>query len=131
MAVTCVHDFILAMLGNHPELPHFHVNELLCKTFENMLCLELCDGDVQDQVNTDIYSIHIQNGMCPSLIRSMSKEVYRDKRIINIHFPFSIKLCKRCVNAMVLAYEYACLHIVYLTKVCNLSWKKFMVEKTV
>ena len=50
MAVTCVHDFILAMLSNHPELPYFHVNELLCKTFENMLCLELCDGDVQDQV---------------------------------------------------------------------------------
>ncbi|XP_076076319.1 brefeldin A-inhibited guanine nucleotide-exchange protein 3-like isoform X2 [Mytilus galloprovincialis] len=50
MAVTCVHDFIQAMISNHQELPHFHINEFLCKTFENMLCLELCDGDVQDQV---------------------------------------------------------------------------------
>ena len=51
MAVTCVHDFIQAMISNHQELPHFHINEFLCKTFENMLCLELCDGDVQDQVS--------------------------------------------------------------------------------
>lgn len=50
MAVTCVHDFILAVLSERPELSYFHVNELLCKAFENMLCLEVCDGDVQDQV---------------------------------------------------------------------------------
>ncbi|KAK7480747.1 hypothetical protein BaRGS_00028008 [Batillaria attramentaria] len=40
MAVTCIHDFIVAMLTGHQELPHFHVNEFLCKTFEDMLCLE-------------------------------------------------------------------------------------------
>ena len=50
MAVTCVHDYIIAAMSCHSELPHFHTNEMLCKTFENILCLELCDGDVQDQV---------------------------------------------------------------------------------
>lgn len=53
MAVTCVHDFILAVLSERPELSYFHVNELLCKAFENMLCLEVCDGDVQDQVTSE------------------------------------------------------------------------------
>lgn len=51
MAVTCVHDFVQGMISNHQELEHFHINEFLCKTFENMLCLELCDQDVQDQVS--------------------------------------------------------------------------------
>ena len=50
MAVTCVHDYVIAAMSCHSELPHFHSNEMLCKTFENILCLELCDGDVQDQV---------------------------------------------------------------------------------
>jgi len=50
MAVTCVHDFIITVLSSRRELEHFHTNEMLCKTFENILCLELCDGDVQDQV---------------------------------------------------------------------------------
>ena len=52
MAVTCIHDFIVAVLAGRHELPHFHINEFLCKTFEDMLCLELCDSDVQDQVRT-------------------------------------------------------------------------------
>ncbi|XP_053398071.1 brefeldin A-inhibited guanine nucleotide-exchange protein 3-like [Mercenaria mercenaria] len=50
MAVTCVHDFMIAVMTGHSELQHFHTNEMLCKTFENILCLELCDGDVQDQI---------------------------------------------------------------------------------
>lgn len=52
MAVSCIHGYITAMVSNSPELPHFHVNELLCKTLETLLCLDLCDGDVQDQVGT-------------------------------------------------------------------------------
>ncbi|KAH3736125.1 hypothetical protein DPMN_042687 [Dreissena polymorpha] len=50
MAVACVHDFIITVMSTHSELGHFHTNEMLCKTFENILCLELCDGDVQDQI---------------------------------------------------------------------------------
>ncbi|GFS27280.1 brefeldin A-inhibited guanine nucleotide-exchange protein 3-like [Elysia marginata] len=50
MAVTSIHEFIVSLVSQRQERPHFHVNEYVCKTFEDMLCLELCDGDVQDQI---------------------------------------------------------------------------------
>ena len=50
-AVSTIHDVINCFLGNHIELPHFHFNEALFKPFENLLCLELCDIEVQDQVS--------------------------------------------------------------------------------
>ncbi|CAH1154462.1 unnamed protein product, partial [Phaedon cochleariae] len=49
-AVTCIHDAVTALLNEQAELPHFHFNEALIKPFENLLCLELCDIDVQDQI---------------------------------------------------------------------------------
>ncbi|XP_064629621.1 brefeldin A-inhibited guanine nucleotide-exchange protein 3-like isoform X3 [Lineus longissimus] len=49
-AVACIHDCVTTLLSIRQELPHFHFNELLCKPFENLLCLELCDGDAQDQI---------------------------------------------------------------------------------
>ncbi|KAJ8927843.1 hypothetical protein NQ314_019645 [Rhamnusium bicolor] len=49
-AVTCIHDSVNALLNEQAELPHFHFNEALIKPFENLLCLELCDLDVQDQI---------------------------------------------------------------------------------
>ncbi|KAG7209797.1 hypothetical protein KM043_011413 [Ampulex compressa] len=49
-AVQCIHDSMTALLNEQIELPHFHFNEVLFKPFENLLCLELCDGDVQDQI---------------------------------------------------------------------------------
>lgn len=49
-AVKHIHDTINAVLNEQSELPHFHVNEALFKPFENLLCLELCDSDVQDQI---------------------------------------------------------------------------------
>ena len=39
------------MLASQSELPYFHFNEALFKPFENLLCLELCDNDIQDQVS--------------------------------------------------------------------------------
>ena len=51
-AVDCIHDSVTGLLASYSELPHFHFNEALCKPFENLLCLELCDGDIQDQVGT-------------------------------------------------------------------------------
>ena len=48
--VTCIHDIVTALLSLHQELPHFHFCEALFKPFENLLCLELCDHDIQDQV---------------------------------------------------------------------------------
>ena len=50
-AVQCIHDSMAALLNEQMELPHFHFNEALFKPFENLLCLELYDGDVQDQVS--------------------------------------------------------------------------------
>ncbi|XP_043279234.1 brefeldin A-inhibited guanine nucleotide-exchange protein 3 isoform X2 [Venturia canescens] len=49
-AVQCIHDSMAALLNEQVELPHFHFNEALFKPFENLLCLELCDSDVQDQI---------------------------------------------------------------------------------
>ncbi|GLG94562.1 LOW QUALITY PROTEIN: uncharacterized protein GBIM_01757, partial [Gryllus bimaculatus] len=49
-AVACIHDTVNALLNEQTELPHFHFNEALFKPFENLLCLELCDVDVQDQI---------------------------------------------------------------------------------
>ncbi|XP_067003777.2 brefeldin A-inhibited guanine nucleotide-exchange protein 3 [Anabrus simplex] len=49
-AVACIHDTVNALLNEQSELPHFHFNEALFKPFENLLCLELCDVDVQDQI---------------------------------------------------------------------------------
>ncbi|KAL6418361.1 hypothetical protein ACFW04_012187 [Cataglyphis niger] len=49
-AVQCIHDSMAALLNEQIELPHFHFNEALFKPFENLLCLELCDSDVQDQI---------------------------------------------------------------------------------
>lgn len=46
-AVACIHDSVTALLNEQTELPHFHFNEALFKPFENLLCLELCDADVQ------------------------------------------------------------------------------------
>ncbi|XP_014227579.1 brefeldin A-inhibited guanine nucleotide-exchange protein 3 [Trichogramma pretiosum] len=49
-AVECIYDSMAALLNDQLELPHFHFNEALFKPFENLLCLELCDPDVQDQI---------------------------------------------------------------------------------
>ncbi|KAF5302593.1 hypothetical protein FQA39_LY10211 [Lamprigera yunnana] len=49
-AITCIHDAVTALLNEQTELPHFHFNEALFKPFENLLCLEMCDPDIQDQI---------------------------------------------------------------------------------
>ncbi|XP_012270259.1 brefeldin A-inhibited guanine nucleotide-exchange protein 3 [Orussus abietinus] len=49
-AVQCIHDSVAALLNEQVELSQFHFNEALFKPFENLLCLELCDSDVQDQI---------------------------------------------------------------------------------
>ncbi|XP_025415186.1 brefeldin A-inhibited guanine nucleotide-exchange protein 3 isoform X2 [Sipha flava] len=49
-AIASIHDTVLAFLNDQPELSHFHINESLFKPFENLLCLELCDIEIQDQI---------------------------------------------------------------------------------
>ena len=56
-AVCCIHDTVNALLNTQSELPHFHVNEALFKPLETLLCLELCDADVQDQVTAGEMSL--------------------------------------------------------------------------
>lgn len=47
-------ELIEAIINTHikqgAELPYFHFNEALFKPFENLLCLELSETDIQDQV---------------------------------------------------------------------------------
>ncbi|XP_026321687.1 brefeldin A-inhibited guanine nucleotide-exchange protein 3 isoform X2 [Hyposmocoma kahamanoa] len=50
LAIQCLHDCATALLNQQVELPHFHFNEALLKPFENLLCLELCDDDIQEQI---------------------------------------------------------------------------------
>ncbi|CAL1288840.1 unnamed protein product [Larinioides sclopetarius] len=52
--VSTIHDIVSALLSSNSELPHFHFNEALFKPFENLLCLELCDIDVQEQIVSSI-----------------------------------------------------------------------------
>lgn len=47
LAIQCLHDCATTLLNQQVELPHFHFNEALLKPFENLLCLELCDDDIQ------------------------------------------------------------------------------------
>lgn len=49
-AVKHIHDVVNRILVEHPELPYFYVNETLFKPFENLLSLELCEPDIQDQI---------------------------------------------------------------------------------
>ncbi|XP_050521238.1 brefeldin A-inhibited guanine nucleotide-exchange protein 3 isoform X2 [Daktulosphaira vitifoliae] len=49
-AVQSIHDTVLVFLNDQPELPYFHINELLFKPFENLLRLDLCDVEIQDQI---------------------------------------------------------------------------------
>jgi len=53
-SVDYVHDIITAFLQNTSELAYFHFNETLFKPFENLVCLELCDAEIQDQIVSSI-----------------------------------------------------------------------------
>ncbi|XP_059616193.1 brefeldin A-inhibited guanine nucleotide-exchange protein 3 [Phlebotomus argentipes] len=56
-AIEYIHDVITALLVEQTELPHFHFNEALLKPFENLLSMETCDIDVQDQIVACLYEI--------------------------------------------------------------------------
>uniref|UniRef100_A0AAG5DLN3 SEC7 domain-containing protein n=1 Tax=Anopheles atroparvus TaxID=41427 RepID=A0AAG5DLN3_ANOAO len=56
-AIEYIHDIITALLVEQTELPHFHFNEALLKPFENLLSMDSCDIDVQDQIVACLYEI--------------------------------------------------------------------------
>lgn len=56
-AIEYIHDIITALLVEQSELPYFHFNEALLKPFENLLSMDTCDVDVQDQIVACLYEI--------------------------------------------------------------------------
>ncbi|XP_036221148.2 brefeldin A-inhibited guanine nucleotide-exchange protein 3 [Bactrocera oleae] len=56
-AIEYIHDIITALLVEQSELPHFHFNEALLKPFENLLSMDTCDVDVQDQIVACLYEV--------------------------------------------------------------------------
>lgn len=81
-AVQCIHDSMAALLNEQVELPHFHFNEALFKPFENLLCLELCDSDVQDQVSLPL-SLFFTFNLFILLLDSITKYFYIRKYIVS------------------------------------------------
>ncbi|XP_033635429.1 brefeldin A-inhibited guanine nucleotide-exchange protein 3-like isoform X2 [Asterias rubens] len=53
-AIISIHDVLTELLSVKMEHPYFNFHEALLKPFESLLCLELCDEDVQDQVVSSI-----------------------------------------------------------------------------
>lgn len=49
-SVEILRSVISHVLQEQPEPHHFHFNEALFKPFEQLLCRENCDSDLQDQV---------------------------------------------------------------------------------
>ncbi|CAL1539457.1 unnamed protein product [Lymnaea stagnalis] len=86
MAVTSIHEFIVSLVSQREEKPHFHVNEFVCKTFEDMLCLELCDGDVQDQIVCCICELV---EACSSQLQSGWRPLFGALRSVKIEYTTS------------------------------------------
>ena len=49
-AVETLRRVISHVLQEQAEPRHFHFNEALFKPYENLLCLEMCDTHLHDQV---------------------------------------------------------------------------------
>ncbi|XP_049951444.1 brefeldin A-inhibited guanine nucleotide-exchange protein 3 [Schistocerca serialis cubense] len=82
-AVACIHDAVNALLNEQTELPYFHFNEALFKPFENLLCLELCDVDVQDQIVSCICEFVEANR---TEIRSGWRPLFGALRVVKLPF---------------------------------------------
>ncbi|XP_050677037.1 brefeldin A-inhibited guanine nucleotide-exchange protein 3 [Leptidea sinapis] len=80
LAIQCLHDCATTLLNQQVELPHFHFNEALLKPFENLLCLELCDDDIQEQIISCICEFVETNRM---EIRSGWRPLFNTLRVAN------------------------------------------------
>ncbi|XP_078619431.1 brefeldin A-inhibited guanine nucleotide-exchange protein 3-like isoform X6 [Branchiostoma floridae x Branchiostoma japonicum] len=83
-AVTCIHDIMIELLNNREEKPHFNFNEALFKPFENLLCLELCDNDVQDQVVSSIAELVEAS---TTSIKSGWRPLFGALRVVKVYKP--------------------------------------------
>ncbi|EDO36388.1 predicted protein [Nematostella vectensis] len=68
LSITSLHDVLTELLSKRTELPHFWFHEMLFKPFENILALELCGEEEQDQIiatlseMVDGHSVSIKSG---------------------------------------------------------------------
>lgn len=89
-AVEYIHDVITALLVEQSELPHFHFNEALLKPFENIMSMQNCDVDVQDQIITccmmivEAHRSEIRSGWRPLFGTLAAKKMSVSSVIIDI-----------------------------------------------
>lgn len=89
-AVEYIHDVITALLVEQTELPHFHFNEALLKPFENIMSMQNCDTDVQDQIVTccmmivEAHRSEIRSGWRPLFGTLTAKKMSISSVIIDI-----------------------------------------------
>ncbi|XP_070567351.1 brefeldin A-inhibited guanine nucleotide-exchange protein 3-like [Ptychodera flava] len=81
-AVAAIHDVLTELLSRKTELPHFNFHESLFKPFESMLCLELCDDDVQDQIVSSICELVEASA---SNIKSGWRPLFGALRAVRVH----------------------------------------------
>ncbi|GBP12199.1 Brefeldin A-inhibited guanine nucleotide-exchange protein 3 [Eumeta japonica] len=80
------------LLVDQSELPYFHFNEALLKPFENLLSMDSCDSDVQDQIVACLYEIveahrtEIRSGWRPlfGTLRNARSRMLNASNIIDI-----------------------------------------------
>ncbi|KAI0235880.1 Brefeldin A-inhibited guanine nucleotide-exchange protein 3 [Lamellibrachia satsuma] len=82
-AVNCMHEVATALLSGWGEPAYWRFNEALCKPFENLLCLDMCDGDIQDQV---ICSIGELVEACSTEMRSGWRSLFGALRAVKIEY---------------------------------------------
>ncbi|KNC27312.1 hypothetical protein FF38_08952, partial [Lucilia cuprina] len=91
-AIEYIHDIVTALLVEQSELPYFHFNEALLKPFENLLSMDSCDSDVQDQIVACLYEIveahrtEIRSGWRPlfGTLRNARSRMLNASNIIDI-----------------------------------------------
>ncbi|CAD5122905.1 DgyrCDS11305 [Dimorphilus gyrociliatus] len=81
-AVESIHGIVSCILNSRPETYYFHFHEALCKPFENLLSLELCDPEVQDQVICSLCSLVESSA---SELKSGWRSVFSALKSIKLH----------------------------------------------
>ncbi|KAL3320587.1 hypothetical protein Ciccas_000753 [Cichlidogyrus casuarinus] len=85
-ALLTLHESIMVLIMSHMELPHFFTNEALCKPFELMIRLELCDSDLQDRLISCICELV---EACKSGIHSGWRPLFAALSAVRMDFSFT------------------------------------------
>ncbi|CAL8087737.1 unnamed protein product [Calicophoron daubneyi] len=81
--LSCLHSCIVTLITSYPELPGFHMNEMLCRPYELSLKLELCDADLQDRIVCCICELVEATG---EYIRSAWRPLFSALRSVRVNF---------------------------------------------